>query len=204
MGRSIVAGLRRPAAIPPPPRILTPPALLAERFPVMAHPRVIFWLPAAFELVVSNRNERNVTTPQTQQELEYKVDERDWTAIKLLIEELEQELAERHNHLLYRITAWCFALKIFKRVESEKLICRPPIDRDREYHRAMLAFLRGCGEILVLELKKHDDIDPQKIGMNFADFSAMVEELAISERERYGDMTPSRRDEILNDVFGQT
>jgi hypothetical protein len=143
-------------------------------------------------------------TKAPQQEFEYRVDERDWSAVKLLVEELEQELAERRNHLLYRITAWCFALKVFKRAESEKLICRAPTERDLEYHRAMLAFLRGCGEILVLELKKQEDVDPQQIGMNFSDFSAMVEELRISERERYGDMTPSRRGEILNDVFGQT
>jgi len=63
-----------------------------------------------------------VTTAQTQQELEYKVDERDWTAVRLLVEELEQELAERRNHLLFRITAWQFALKVFRRVESEKLV----------------------------------------------------------------------------------
>lgn len=141
---------------------------------------------------------------KTQQEFEYRVDERDWSAVKLLVEELEQELAERRNHLLFRITAWYFALKVFKRVESEKLIQRPAIERDTEYHRAMLAFLRGCGEILVLELKKHEDIDPQQIGLTFGDFSATVEELRISERERYGDMAQSRREEILNDVFGQT
>jgi hypothetical protein len=139
-----------------------------------------------------------------QQELEYKVDERDWTAVKLLVEELEQELAERRSHLLFRITGWYFALKVFRRVESEKLILRPPLARDVEYHKAMLAFLRGCGEVLVLELKKHDGVDPKQIGLSFADFSAMVEELKISERERYGDMTDSRRNEILSDVFGQT
>jgi hypothetical protein len=140
----------------------------------------------------------------TQQELEYKVDERDWTAVKLLVEELEQELAERHSHLLFRITGWYFALKVFRRVENEKLILRAPLERDIEYHRAMLAFLRGCGEVLVLELRKHEKIDPNQIGLSFADFSAMVEELWISERERYGDMTAARREEILSDVFGQT
>ncbi len=149
-------------------------------------------------------NKQIVTTTPTQQELEYKVDERDWTAVKLLVEELEQELAERRSHLLFRITGWYFALKVFRRVESEKLILRAPMERDLEYHRAMLAFLRGCGEILVLELKKHEDIDPKRIGLSFADFSAMVEELKMSERERYGDMTKARRDEILSDVFGQT
>jgi hypothetical protein len=120
------------------------------------------------------------------------------------VEELEQELAERRSRLLFRISGWYFALKVFRRVENEKLVLRPPLERDIEYHRAMLAFLRGCGEILVLELKKNMDVDPRKIGLSFADFNAMVEELRISKRERYGDMTPARREEILSDVFGQT
>jgi hypothetical protein len=139
---------------------------------------------------------------KTPQEFDYKVDERDWSAVKLLVEELEQELAERRNHLLFRITAWCFALKVFKRVEAEKVVLRPPSDRDSKYHRAIIAFLRGCGEILLVELSAHQEIDPERVGISFAALAAMVEELKISEREWYGDMTEARRREILNDAFG--
>jgi hypothetical protein len=139
-----------------------------------------------------------------QQEFDYRVDERDWSAVKLLVEELEQELAHRRNHLLFRITAWYFALKIFKRVETDKMVIGTPQDRDVKYHRAMLAFLRGCGEVLLVELGNHQEVDPAKIGIGFADLSAMVDELRLTERERYGDMTQTRRAEILNDVFGQT
>ncbi len=145
-----------------------------------------------------------MTEPKTQKEFDYKIDERDWSAVKLLVEELEQELAERRNHLLFRITAWYFALKVFKRVESDKMVLRESADRDTRYHRAILAFLRGCGEILLLELGAHQEIDPERIGIAYADMSAMVEELKMAERERYGDMTQSRRSEILNDVFGNS
>ena len=137
-----------------------------------------------------------------QAEFEYKVDERDWSAVKLLVEELEQELAEKRNHLLFRITAWCFALKVFKRVESEKMVLRQPLERDSKYHKAIIAFMRGCGEILLVELDTHQEIDPVRVGISFSDLAAMVEELRISEREWYGDMTPERRAEILTDVFG--
>lgn len=148
----------------------------------------------------------NLIVPDTklQPEFEYRVDERDWSAVRLLVEELEQELAERRTHLLFRITAWYFALKVFKRVESEKIVLRPPAERDSKYHKAMLAFLRGCGELLLVELSSHQEIDPATIGIGFADLAAMVEDLKITEREWYGDMTKSRRAEILNDVFGQT
>ena len=142
------------------------------------------------------------TTIAPQSEFEYKVDERDWSAVKLLVEELEQELAQRRNHLLFRITAWYFANKVFKRVESEKMVLKTPSERDSKYHRAMLAFLRGCGEVLIVELGNHTEIDPQRIGISYANFSAMVEDLRMSERQWYGDMTSSRRAEILNDVFG--
>lgn len=141
-------------------------------------------------------------TTKDQPEFEYKVDERDWSAVKLLIEELEQELAERRNHLLFRVSAWCFAVKIFKRVESEKIVLRTPAERDSKHHKAMIAFLRGCGEILLVELTAQQEIDPMRVGISFADLAAMVEELKISEREWYGDMTKARRAEILNDVFG--
>jgi hypothetical protein len=138
---------------------------------------------------------------KTQREFDYKVDERDWSAVKLLVEELEQELAERRNHLLFRITAWYFAVRVLKRVQTEKMVMREPSERDFKYHRAMVAFLRGCGEVLLVELSNHQEIDPQKVGIAYADLAAMVEELKISEREWYGDMTPARRAEILNDVF---
>ncbi len=121
-----------------------------------------------------------------------------------MVEELEQELAERRSHLLFRIAAWYFALKVFKRVETEKMVLRTPADRDSKYHRAMTAFLRGCGEMLLVELGTHQEIDPERVGMSYADLGAMVEELRMSEREWYGDMTEPRRAEILNDVFGTT
>ena len=141
---------------------------------------------------------------KSQQEFEYKVDERDWSAVRLLVEELEQELAERRNHLLFRITAWYFALKVFKRVESEKIVLREPNERDAKYHRAILSFLRGCGEVLLVELGSQQYIDTKSVGITFADMAAVVEELRMAEREMYGDMTDSRREEILTNVFGQT
>ena len=141
---------------------------------------------------------------KTQQEFEYKADERDWTAVRLLVEEMNEEMAERRNHLLFRITAWHFTLKVFKRVESEKMVLRTPQDRDSKYHKATLAFLRGCGEMLLLELGVQQSIDPQTVGIGYADMTAIVEELKMTEREWYGDMTGSRRDEILTNVFGQT
>jgi len=143
-----------------------------------------------------------VPATKSQPEFDYRVDERDWTAVRLLVEELEQELAQRRSHLLFRITGWYFALRVFKRVENEKIVLKQPSERDSKYHKAVLAFLRGCGDMLLIELSNQQEIDSERIGISYADFAAMIEDLKMTERERYGDMTQSRRAEILKDVFG--
>ncbi len=145
-----------------------------------------------------------MTPAKLQPEFDYKTDERDWSAVKLLMEELEQELAERRSHLLFRISGWYFGLKVFKRVESEKLVLKKPLERDTRYHRSIVAFLRGCGEMLLVEWATHQEIASEIAGISYADFAASVEELKLAEREWYGDMTDSRRTEILNNVFGST
>ena len=42
-----------------------------------------------------------MTDVKQQQEFEYKADERDWTAVKLLVEELKEEMAERREPPLF-------------------------------------------------------------------------------------------------------
>ena len=135
--------------------------------------------------------------------LDLGVDEQDWAAVKLLVDELEQELAEHRNHLLFRISVWYMSVRVFKRAETNKLILREPTPRDRQFHRALLSFLKGSGELLLMELRNESSVNPKEIGIRFEDFSASVQELAYSEREHYGDMTEQRRNEILKDAFGQ-
>ncbi|WCJ58080.1 hypothetical protein NXS98_10115 [Fontisphaera persica] len=137
-----------------------------------------------------------------QSEFDYHIDDRDWSAVQLLVSELQEELAERRSHLLYRLAAWSFALKVFKRIEGERIVDRQPSERDINYHRAMLGFLKGCGELLLHQFRMHQEIDPKVIGFGFDNLAATVESLRISERMWYGDMTKARREEILADVFG--
>jgi hypothetical protein len=138
-----------------------------------------------------------------QEDFEFGVDEQDWAAVKLLTDELEEELAERRNHLLFRISVWLLAVRVFKKSETRKIVLRTPSDRDKTYHRALLGFLKGYGEMLLMELGRQNAMDSKDIGVSFEDFSASVEELRLSEREWYGDMTQARREEIFLNVFGE-
>lgn len=146
-----------------------------------------------------------ITTSPTgfQPDFEFGVDEQDWAAVKLLTDELEEELAERRNHLLFRISIWHISVRVFKKTELRKMVLRDASDRDKTYHRALLGFLKGYGELLLMELGRQNATDSNSIGIPFEDFAASVEELRYAEREKYGDMTDERKREILLNVFGE-
>lgn len=123
--------------------------------------------------------------------------------MKMLLDEFERELSERRTALLARLSVWKMALRIFKRCTADKMILREGSRRDSEYHKAILAFLKGTGLLLQGELQRQQDIDPKHIGVRFEDFAAAVTELEYQEREWYGDMTEELRGQILADVFGR-
>ena len=66
----------------------------------------------------------------------------------------------------------------------------------------MLSFIVGSGEILILELESHKQIDPVHIGMPFESVTATLQELRYDLRMWHSDMTQDRRAEILQNVFG--
>lgn len=135
-------------------------------------------------------------------EFDFAVDERDWGAVQMLLAEIEHDLSERRRALLHRLAVWQVAVSVLRRAETRLMVLREPSRRDLDYHRAILSYLLGVGRLLLLELKKHAKIDPSAIGVSFEDVSAIVDDLAYSERERYGDMKQEFRDRLLEDVFG--
>ena len=122
--------------------------------------------------------------------------------MKMLLDEFESELSEKRTALLSRLSVWKMAVRILKRSTSDKMILRTPSQRDYDYHKATLGYLKGTGLLLQGELKRHQSVDPANIGVTYEDFAAMVAELEYQEREWYGDMTTPFRDQVLADVFG--
>jgi hypothetical protein len=142
------------------------------------------------------------TTASQQELLSYNPESPDWVAVKILLDEVDQEIAARRSHVLFRLSAWIMALRIFRRVEERKFILNSPVPRDLDYHRAFISLLVGQGDVLILELRRHEESDPQAIGISFEDIAAQVEELRYDQLSRYGDMTEERRSSILREVFG--
>ena len=133
---------------------------------------------------------------------DFAADPKDWIPALILQADLEKELAEKRLHLLRRLSTWLSLINIFRRLENEKMIIAEPTARDYKYHKAMLSFIVGSGEILVLELESHKQIDSVHIGMPFESVTATLQALRYDLRMWHSDMTAERRAEILQDVFG--
>lgn len=133
---------------------------------------------------------------------DYSVDGQDWVAVKLLCEEVERELAERRIHLLRRLASFLACMTVFRRVEKCRILmgAGDPSRRDQTFHRAILAALAGMGEMLLLELQNHKEVDPVHIGLEFGDVAALVDELRHDLHMWHGEMamTKEREAEVLH------
>ncbi len=128
----------------------------------------------------------------------------DWFFVKRLLRDLQEEFQARERYLIGTVSRYVIGLELFRLCEQLTILDpRSPSQRDRSYHRGMLAIFRGLGELLLADLRQHEEIDIKPaLGYGFADLAATVEELAIDERMHYGEMTDARREQILGEVFG--
>jgi hypothetical protein len=141
-------------------------------------------------------------TGHSQMDLAYAIENPDWVALKILTEEIEDELSQNRHNLLYCLSNWFMAVTIFKRFEERQLVLEEPSQRDREYHRVTMTGLLANGEKLLHELNRHDEVDTAHVGIDLNDVSATVEDLRLSYAEWFSDMKAGRKADILREVFG--
>jgi hypothetical protein len=137
-----------------------------------------------------------------QQDLAYTIEKPDWVALRILIEEIEDELAQNRRNLLYSLSNWFLGTTIFKRFEERQMVLCEPTPRDKEYHRVILTGLMASGEKLLHELMKHVEVDTKNVGVELSDVQAAVNEFRLKYAEWFSDMKPERKAEILGEAFG--
>jgi hypothetical protein len=137
-----------------------------------------------------------------QADLAYNLEKPDWMALKILIEEIEEELTHRRNNLLHSLSNWFLAVKIFKRFEEGQIILGSPTIRDTDYHRVILTGLLANGEKLLHDLHKHNEIDPKSIGIELKDVQSAVNEFRLAYAEWFNDMKQEKKASVLREVFG--
>ncbi|MEM1085958.1 MAG: hypothetical protein AAGI48_17750 [Verrucomicrobiota bacterium] len=136
------------------------------------------------------------------EEREFAADPRDWCALRLLIEEIDEDMRERRKHLLLRTAQWLMAHDVFRKIEARKMVRAQPHPRDLEYHNTLASSLVGAGKMLLMQLQEHHDIDPLHIGIRFEDIRTMVIAVERDYNQWHSGMTDERRKSILKDVFG--
>ena len=143
---------------------------------------------------------RAVETELARPHIDFNLAPPDWLAVRMLVAEIEQEISERRRNLLYRLSLWLCAVKMFRRAEEKKLILVDPQPRDLQFHRVLLTSLLASGESLLLDMHDHAEVDPKHLGLQVEDLRALVETLRMNYTEWYSDMTPARREAALREI----
>jgi hypothetical protein len=138
----------------------------------------------------------------SQLDLAYSIERPDWVAVKLLTEEIQDEISQNRANLLYCLANWLMAVNIFKRFEEQNLILKEPSARDREFHRVVLTGLLAVGEKLLHEFQRHSEIETAQLGVELAEVQSAVNEIRLAYQEWFSDMKPERKKAILLEVFG--
>lgn len=133
---------------------------------------------------------------------EFTSDPKDWYAVKLVIDEIDEEMRLQREALLMRLAQWLIAHNIFRKVENRKMIRETPGIRDMSYHDTLASSLIGSGKMLVMELRQHSEIDPTHLGVRFEDFLATVTAVERDHAQWHSGQTEERSAQILKDVFG--
>jgi hypothetical protein len=139
---------------------------------------------------------------ESQMDLAYSIEKPDWVALRILTEEIQDELAQSRLNLLYCLSNWLLAVTIFKRFEERQMVLGEPTARDREYHRVILTGILANGEKLLHELTKHQEADTSHVGIELEDVAAFVEDLRLSYSEWFSDIKSERKIRVMREVFG--
>ena len=139
-----------------------------------------------------------------QMDLAYSIEKPDWVALKILTEEIQDEISQNRHNILYCLSNWFMAVTIFKRFEERQMIMAESGERDKAYHRVLLTGILANGEKILHELSRHQQVDTKNVGIELADVQATVNEFRLCYAEWFGDTKPTRKEAILKELFGVT
>jgi len=139
-----------------------------------------------------------------QMDLAYSIEKPDWVALKILTEEIQDEISQNRQNILYCLSNWLMAVTIFKRFEERQMVMAEPGERDKVYHRVLLTGILANGEKILHELSRHQQVDTRNVGIDLADVQATVNEFRLCYAEWFGDTKPDRKEAILKELFGVT
>ena len=124
-----------------------------------------------------------------------------WRALEFIV---EFHTRGKKLGLLTETLGWVGAIALFRQTETETHYLGMPEHADRRQHKSVLASLIAQGERLVTRIETAGGLPENLDGISTADVEALVEELRMTHLQWYGDMTPARRAQILEELFNAT
>ena len=119
-----------------------------------------------------------------------------WQEAKVFAEVNARDVASPKPNIIEELFVWFKGVSLYYQGEMDGA----PTEQDRQIQRQILSSLTSMGERLVNELRQEDIT--AKAGVTLADVEATLEELYVSLRVSFGDMTETRRAQVLDEVFG--
>jgi hypothetical protein len=126
----------------------------------------------------------------------------DWIFVRKLLQDIQEDFARKQRFLLRVAGRWLTALELFRFLEEIVFQDGQASETDRVYHKASLRILHSQGELVLHDLKRHEDIPIDQLGISYDDLSALVAELAYDEAMRYGTTTQERLKDLGAELFG--
>ena len=121
-----------------------------------------------------------------------------WDALDFMV---DFHTREKRLGLLTETLAWVASVALFRETETQTHYLNPPTSDDRRHHRTLLAALIAEGQRLLRGAHDAGGLPDNLDGLKNADLDAMVEELRTTQLQWESDMTPQRREQILQELF---
>ncbi len=121
-----------------------------------------------------------------------------WNAVDFMV---DFHTRERRLGLLTETLGWVASVALFRETETQTHYLKSPTSEDRRYHQTLLAALIAEGQRLLRRAHDAGGLPENLDGIKTADLDAMVEELRATQLQWEGDMTPQRREQILQELF---
>ena len=121
-----------------------------------------------------------------------------WDALDFMV---DFHTREKRLGLLTETLAWVASVALFRETETQTHYLNPPTSDDRRHHKTLLAALIAEGQRLLRGAHNAGGLPDNLDGFKHADLDAMVEELRTTQLQWESDMTPQRREQILQELF---
>ena len=122
-----------------------------------------------------------------------------WRTAGRFADVLEGEVKSRRHTMVARVVSWLNLCRLCQDLEEEMLLADPPVDDDRQLHRALLSTAMASGEGLLMEV---DAAAVSALGITPAALRAKVESLRITFEQWHTEIHPERQAAILAEAFG--